>query len=46
MSAQRTIGVDVGGTKIVVERDGTIVRLERRPTPVESTAVGLPTGGR
>ena len=44
MSAQRTIGVDVGGTKIVVglvERDGTIVRLERRPTPVESTAAFL-----
>jgi glucokinase len=44
MSAQRTIGVDVGGTKIVVglvERDGTIVRLERRPTPVESTAALL-----
>lgn len=44
MSAERTIGVDVGGTKIVVglvERDGTIVRLERRPTPVESTAAFL-----
>src|SRR5207302_1200639 len=41
MSAQRAIGVDVGGTKIVVgvvERDGTIVRLERRATPVDSTA--------
>ncbi len=40
MEAERTIGVDVGGTKIdvgVVERDGTIVRSERRPTPVEST---------
>ena len=40
MAAERTIGVDVGGTKIVVgvvERDGTIVRVERRPTPVEST---------
>src|SRR6478736_4967091 len=40
MAVERTIGVDVGGTKIVVgvvERDGTIVRVERRPTPVEST---------
>jgi glucokinase len=40
MSVERTIGVDVGGTKIVVgvvERAGTIVRSERRPTPVEST---------
>src|SRR5690349_14736349 len=40
VEAERTIGVDVGGTKIdvgVVERDGTIVRAERRPTPVEST---------
>ncbi|HST25595.1 MAG TPA: ROK family protein [Gaiellaceae bacterium] len=40
MSAERTIGVDVGGTKIVVglvERDGTIARMERRPTRVEST---------
>jgi len=40
MTVERTIGVDVGGTKIVVgvvERDGTIVRVERRPTPVEST---------
>ena len=40
MSVERTIGVDVGGTKIVVgvvERDGTIVRSERRPTPVSST---------
>jgi len=40
MAGERTIGVDVGGTKIVVgvvERDGTIVRVERRPTPVEST---------
>ena len=40
MAAERAIGVDVGGTKIVaglVERDGTVVRVERRPTPVEST---------
>ena len=40
VEAECTIGVDVGGTKIdvgVVERDGTIVRSERRPTPVEST---------
>lgn len=39
MSEQRTIGIDVGGTKIlagVVERDGTVVRSERRPTPAES----------
>jgi glucokinase len=40
MNAQRTIGIDVGGTKMlagVVERDGTVVRTERRPTPTEST---------
>lgn len=40
MGAETTVGVDVGGTKIVVgvvERDGTIVRSERIPTPVEST---------
>ena len=40
MAGERTIGVDVGGTKIVVgvvERDGTVVRVERRPTPVDST---------
>src|SRR5438067_4175084 len=40
MAAERAIGVDVGGTKIVaglVERDGAVVRVERRPTPVEST---------
>jgi len=40
MTAERAIGVDVGGTKIVVgvvDRDGTIVRSERRPTPVDST---------
>ena len=41
---QRTIGIDVGGTKIlagVVERDGTVVRTERRDTPVESTEAFL-----
>ena len=35
----RAIGIDVGGTKIlagVVERDGTIVRVERRETPTDS----------
>ncbi len=40
MAAERAIGVDVGGTKIVagvVERDGTVVRVERRPTPLGST---------
>jgi glucokinase len=40
MAAQRTIGIDVGGTKIlagVVERDGTVLRTERRETPTEST---------
>ncbi len=39
-AGQRAIGVDVGGTKIVaglVERDGTIVRTERGPTPLDST---------
>jgi glucokinase len=39
MSAPRAIGIDVGGTKILaglVERDGTVVAVERRPTPVES----------
>jgi glucokinase len=44
MDAQRTIGIDVGGTKIlagVVERDGTVVRTERRDTPVESTEAFL-----
>lgn len=44
MDAQRTIGIDVGGTKIlagVVERDGTVVRTERRETPVESTEAFL-----
>jgi len=40
MDAQRAIGVDVGGTKIVValvDPDGTVVRLERRATSVGST---------
>ena len=44
MAAQRTIGIDVGGTKIlagVVERDGTVLRTERRETPVESTQAFL-----
>jgi glucokinase len=44
MSTQRTIGIDVGGTKIlagVVERDGAVVRTERRETPVESTQAFL-----
>jgi glucokinase len=44
MAAQRTIGIDVGGTKIlagVVERDGTVLRTERRDTPVESTEAFL-----
>ncbi len=39
MSANRVIGVDLGGTKIlagVVERDGTIVRSHERPTPTQS----------
>ena len=44
MVSPRTIGIDVGGTKIlagVVERDGTVVRVERRSTPVESTEAFL-----
>jgi len=44
MAAQRTIGIDVGGTKIlagIVERDGSVLRSERRPTPVESTEAFL-----
>ena len=44
MSSSRAIGIDVGGTKIlagVVERDGTVVRVERRETPVESTEAFL-----
>ena len=44
MDTQCTIGIDVGGTKIlagVVERDGTVLRTERRDTPVESTEAFL-----
>jgi len=44
METQRTIGIDVGGTKIlagVVERDGTVLRTDRRETPVESTQAFL-----
>ncbi len=44
MATQRTIGIDVGGTKIlagVVERDGTVLRTERRETPTESTQAFL-----
>jgi glucokinase len=44
MTAQRVIGVDVGGTKIlagVIERDGTVVARRERPTPVESRAALL-----
>jgi glucokinase len=40
MAPSRAIGIDVGGTKILaglVEADGTIVRTERRETPVTST---------
>ncbi len=40
MADQRTIGIDVGGTKIlagVVQRDGSVLRSERRDTPTEST---------
>ena len=39
MSAQRAIGVDVGGTKIlagIVDRQGTVARREERQTPVAS----------
>ena len=39
MADQRTIGVDVGGTKIaagVVDREGKISRRLERPTPTES----------
>ncbi len=39
MNANRVIGVDLGGTKIlagIIERDGTIVRRRERPTPTES----------
>jgi glucokinase len=44
MNVQRTIGIDVGGTKIlagVVGHDGTVLRTERRDTPVESTEAFL-----
>jgi glucokinase len=44
MAAQRTIGIDVGGTKIlagVVERNGTVLRTKRRETPTESTQAFL-----
>ena len=44
MKAQRTIGIDVGGTKIlagVVERDGNVLRTERRDTPTDSTEAFL-----
>jgi glucokinase len=37
--ANRVIGVDLGGTKILagtVERDGTVLQQRERPTPVES----------
>src|SRR5262245_2458267 len=40
MSAQRALGVDVGGTKIlagVVDRAGEVARLDERPTPIAST---------
>ncbi len=39
MSGNRAIGVDVGGTKILVgvlDRSGTVERRESRPTPVTS----------
>ncbi len=39
MTAQRAIGVDVGGTKIragVVDREGSVERHDGRPTPVSS----------
>ena len=44
MSAQRAIGVDVGGTKVLaglVDRDGRVERREERPTPVSSEDVLL-----
>jgi glucokinase len=40
-TATHAIGVDLGGTKIlagVVTRDGTVVRRNERPTPIESEA--------
>ena len=39
MSAQRAIGVDVGGTKIlagIVDRQGEVARREERSTPISS----------
>jgi glucokinase len=39
VSAQRAIGIDVGGTKIlagVVDRKGKVARREERPTPLSS----------
>ena len=39
MSAQRAIGVDVGGTKIlagIVDRTGNVARRDERPTPTAS----------
>jgi len=42
--ADRVIGVDLGGTKIlagVVERDGTVVTRAERPTPLDSQAALL-----
>jgi glucokinase len=39
VSAQRAIGVDVGGTKIlagIVDRQGEVARREERPTPLSS----------
>lgn len=41
VAANRVIGVDLGGTKILagaVERDGTILVSDERPTPVSSEA--------
>jgi glucokinase len=58
VAADRVIGVDVGGTKIlaaVVDRDGNVERTVSRPTPVSSqddlldeiaAAVGEVTDGR
>jgi glucokinase len=39
VTAQRAIGVDVGGTKIragVVDREGVVARFSERPTPLRS----------
>ena len=44
MTAQRVIGVDLGGTKVlagVVRRDGTVERHRETPTPTESQAALL-----